>query len=152
MIIKSLMMSLTEDRAIFTNIVTEELMKRVQRLRSSPVILQELLHKRHELRITVVGEKIFSAEIINNSPVDWRRKQIQVVVYNLPDLIKSMCLQLVKKLGLRYGCIDMIVTPKNEYFFLEINPNGQYWFVEEKTGLMIGKSIAHLLMEGDDYR
>ena len=49
-------------------------------------------------------------------------------------------------MGLRYGCIDMIITPNNEYVFLEINPNGQWRFVEEQTGMSIGKTIAQLLV------
>jgi glutathione synthase/RimK-type ligase-like ATP-grasp enzyme len=41
----------------------------------------------------------------------------------LPDDIRNQILNLMKKLGLVFGCIDMIVTPNDEYFFLEINPS-----------------------------
>jgi D-alanine-D-alanine ligase-like ATP-grasp enzyme len=49
-------------------------------------------------------------------------------------------------MGLRYGCIDMIVTPAGEHVFLEVNPNGQWYFVQLKTGLKIAEAIADLLV------
>jgi len=52
---------------------------------------------------------------------------------------------LVEKLGLVFGCIDMIVTPRGEFIFLEINPNGQWLWIEELTGLPISEAIANTL-------
>lgn len=48
--------------------------------------------------------------------------------------------------GLRYGAIDMIVTPGGEYIFLEINPNGQWYFVQLQSEAEIADAIAELLM------
>ncbi len=64
----------------------------------------------------------------------------------LPKSVEEMCFGLLSRLGLRYGCIDIIVSPDGEYHFLEINPNGQWGFVEQKAGLPIGKAITHLFM------
>ena len=57
-------------------------------------------------------------------------------------------IQLVEQLGLCYGAIDMVVTPDGRYVFLEINPNGQYLWIEEETGLPISDAICDLLMTG----
>jgi glutathione synthase/RimK-type ligase-like ATP-grasp enzyme len=131
MVIKTLMLSPMENKVIFTNKVTEELMSKIERLKSSPVILQRIIPKKYELRITVVGENVFPARIISGNKIDWRRSKIKAERYTLPEPIKVKCLWLIKRLGLRYGCIDMIVTPEDQYYFLEINPNGQWEFIEE---------------------
>ena len=55
-------------------------------------------------------------------------------------------MQLVEKLGLCYGAIDMVLTPDGRYVFLEINPNGQYLWIELATGLPISDAICSLLM------
>ena len=51
--------------------------------------------------------------------------------------------------GLDYGAADLIVTPDGRYVFLEVNPNGQYGWVENMTGMPIGSAIADQLMEFD---
>ncbi|MBI2632871.1 MAG: hypothetical protein HYW78_00570 [Parcubacteria group bacterium] len=147
MVIKTLALNPTENSTIYTNKVTEELMLKIERLKSSPVILQKLVPKKHELRITVVGERIFPARIESDSEIDWRRSKIKIQEYNLPKSIEIKCFQLLEALGLRYGCIDMMVTPANQHVFLEINPNGQWEFIEEQTGMPIGQAIAHLLIK-----
>jgi glutathione synthase/RimK-type ligase-like ATP-grasp enzyme len=56
----------------------------------------------------------------------------------------------VKRLGLCYGAIDMVLTPDGRYVFLEINPNGQYLWIENLTGLHISDAICALLTTGLD--
>lgn len=51
-------------------------------------------------------------------------------------------------MGLCYGAIDMVVTPDERYVFIEINPNGQYLWVEQATGLPISDAICDLLING----
>ena len=53
---------------------------------------------------------------------------------------------LVRRLGLAYGAIDLVLTPDGRYVFLEINPNGQYLWIEQLTGLPISEAIAEWLM------
>ena len=47
--------------------------------------------------------------------------------------------------GLRYGAIDLIVTPEGRIVFLELNPTGQYLWIEQATGLPISLALAELL-------
>jgi glutathione synthase/RimK-type ligase-like ATP-grasp enzyme len=47
---------------------------------------------------------------------------------------------------LDFGAIDIILTPDDEYVFLEINQSGQWMWVQNQTGLMIGEAIAELLI------
>lgn len=134
---------------------SEELLAELDRFNCCPVILQEYIPKKVELRITIVGEKVFTCSIDSQSGdrrtrEDWRTSDTPLTheVYRLPTDIEQKCLQLCKKLGLNYGCIDMIVTPEDEYVFLEINPLGQWLWVELETGLPISEAIADLLIAG----
>jgi glutathione synthase/RimK-type ligase-like ATP-grasp enzyme len=67
----------------------------------------------------------------------------------LPAAIEEKCVALTQRLGLRFGCIDMIVTPEDKYVFLEINPNGQWRWVQELTGMPIAEAIADLLIHAE---
>ena len=120
-----------------------------------PVILQAYVPKRLELRITVVGQQVFAAEIhsqhTHHTRYDWRRydyDQTPHFEHELPAEIASQCVRLVERLNLQYGAIDMILTPDGRYVFIEINPNGQYLWIEQKTGLPISDAICDLLISG----
>ena len=46
------------------------------------------------------------------------------------------------RLGLIYGAIDLRQTPAGDYVFLEVNPAGQWLFVEQRTGQPISEAIS----------
>ncbi|GAA0827923.1 MvdC/MvdD family ATP grasp protein [Streptosporangium amethystogenes subsp. fukuiense] len=124
-------------------------------LRFSPVIVQQYVPKRLELRVTVVGRQVFAAEIhsqtSNRARVDWRWYDLGVTphhVHRLPDEIADRCLAMTERLGLAYGALDLVLTPDGRYVFLEINPNGQWLWIEELTGLPISEALCDLLLEG----
>ena len=52
----------------------------------------------------------------------------------------------------QYGAIDMIVTPQGEHVFLELNPNGQFGWIQERTGLPLYEAMADLLISGKEER
>ena len=140
--------------ARFTQRVTRRDVGYADTIRYAPMIFQAYVPKRVELRITVVGERVFAAEIhsqkANRTRVDWRRYDMTHTPHyphTLPDAVERGCLELVRRLGLRYGAIDMVLTPDGRYVFLEINPNGQYLWIETITGLPISDAICDLLVE-----
>jgi hypothetical protein len=139
----------------YTEVVSKRDVGYAHSVRYCPVIFQAYVPKRLELRITVVGQQVFAAEIhsqeTNHTRHDWRRYDHCKTPYfrhELPPEIEQRCVQLVEKLGLCYGAIDMILTPDGRYVFLEINPNGQYLWIEFATGLPISDAICDLLISG----
>jgi hypothetical protein len=121
-------------------------------LRFCPVIVQAYVPKCVELRITVVGSEIFACEIHSQvtyrTKHDWRRYDLAHTphyIHDLPPEIGERCRLLVTMLGLCYGAIDMVLTPDGRYVFLEINPSGQFGWIEDITGLPISAAIAQLL-------
>ena len=121
-------------------------------LRFGPVILQAMVPKRIELRVTVVGDRVFAAEIHSQqrarTRLDWRRYDLARTphrVHALPQDVAQRSAALTRRLGLLYGAIDLVLTPDGHYVFLEINPNGQFHWIEHLTGLPISDALADLL-------
>jgi glutathione synthase/RimK-type ligase-like ATP-grasp enzyme len=132
--------SLSDEKsyATYTSLLDEVLLSNDASLSSSPGIYQTMVPKQFELRITVIGQSVFAAKIDSqiegNYLTDWRANQTTgrmfCPVYELPPAIEAKCLHLMSRLGLVFGCIDMIVTPDDQYVFLEVNEMGQFLFLE----------------------
>jgi glutathione synthase/RimK-type ligase-like ATP-grasp enzyme len=118
----------------------------------SPTQLQEYVEKAFELRITVIGEKVFAVKIdsqVNEeTKIDWRlhTKMNPHSIFELPSKIENFCVDFLKEQGLVYGAMDFIVTPKDEYYFLENNPFGQYLWLEIETNVPLTEEICNLLI------
>jgi glutathione synthase/RimK-type ligase-like ATP-grasp enzyme len=139
-----------------TRLIEQADVDRLDSVRFAPVVFQEFVAG-IDLRITVVGDKIFAAQIDARNtpyPVDMRMVvgEADVQVANLPPKVRNAILKLQRRLGLYYGAIDMRVTDSGEYFFLEVNPAGQWLFVEHRTGLPISQAVADLLTGLADSR
>ena len=65
---------------------------------------------------------------------------------DLPSDVEKFCLALVHSYGLRFGAIDLIVTPRGDWVFLELNPNGQWVWIEQLTGLPIASALVDELL------
>ena len=123
----------------------------------APVIFQEFVPAEVDLRITVVGEQFFAAEVHSQEldyPLDFRLfletgPGVRMSPTELPSEIEDGLLRLLKSVGLRYGAIDMRRTPDGRHVFLEVNPAGQWRFVEEVTGQPITAAMATLLTDLD---
>jgi hypothetical protein len=138
--------------ARYTEPVTTRDIGYVEAVRLAPAIFQASVDKRVELRITVVGERVFPVEIHSQDAArtrgDWRRYDLGLTphrLHALPEEVSRRCTQLVRRLGLAYGAIDMILTPEGRYVFIEINPNGQFLWIEQLVNAGIGEAIAEHL-------
>lgn len=102
-----------------------------------PCFFQHYVPKRHELRVTVIGDALFAARIHSQddprTATDCRdmAAEIRYEAATLPAEIARRCLDFVHSYGLTYGALDLIVTPAGEHVFLENNPVGQFLFVEQ---------------------
>jgi glutathione synthase/RimK-type ligase-like ATP-grasp enzyme len=102
-----------------------------------PCFFQHHVAKRHEVRATVIGDRLFAARIHSQddprTATDWRdmSAEIRYEAERLPALIERRCLDFVHSYGLTFGALDLIVTPAGDYVFLENNPVGQFLFVEQ---------------------
>ena len=153
-IIKPIKSGLIEDNSKSKVVFTNQLKSRPnskERIESAPNYLQSLIIKKYDVRVIVVGEKVFATLIHSQNDmetqVDWRRGEniLQHTKFELPDDIKEKCVELLKALNLRFGAMDFILDANNELVFLEVNPNGQWAWIEKQTGYEISNEIVNLL-------
>ena len=144
------------DAYVLTEVVANRDVAHADAVRYCPVTVQPYVDKRIELRVTVVGDRVFPVALdsqwTNHTRHDWRRGDHhhgRYAVHDLPPAETQRCAELVRRLGLRFGAIDLILTPGGRYVFLEINPNGAWLWMQRTTGLPIGEAICDLLMAGE---
>ena len=115
----------------------------------APVIYQREVRKAYDVRATVIGDRVFAVAIYSQdheeTEVDWRsgtRLDLRHEAIELPADIVDKCRALARKLDLRYGAIDLIADQDGNHWFLEINPNGQWAWIERRTGLPLASAIV----------
>ena len=130
---------------IFTNQLREDHILNLDDYDLTPCIYQNRIEKDYEVRVTVVGNKIFSARVNSQddeqTKLDWRKKKLKFQQTEIPKSIELKCIELVKRLELKFGAIDLIKDKNDNFVFLEINPNGQWAWIEMDTGLQISDAI-----------
>ena len=137
------------NQAIFTSALVPGDLEDLSGLALAPVIFQENVVKSSDIRVTVIGNDVFAAEILSqsreSSNVDWRATDdpdLEHRPHELPSTLVRQCLSLVSNLGLAFGALDFALTPDGTYVFFEINPNGEWLWLEDQLGLPISDRIA----------
>jgi hypothetical protein len=130
--------TLDERYTLFTTQLAEDQLRDDEAISSCPAIYQRKVEKRYELRVTCMDEVCFAARLDSQdrdgTRTDWRADFSRPLIprfVELPRRIEQLCIALLKRMGLAFGCIDLIVTPDDEYVFLEVNEMGQFLWVEE---------------------
>ena len=144
-----------EENVVFTNRVDPENLASLDGLRYSPMIFQEMGPKQLELRVTVVGNKVFAASIDSQqseqSEVDWRRQGNQLAPswqpFDFPKKEAEKLLKLASWFGLNYAATDYILTPEGDLVFLELNAAGEWWWLQLYAGQDVASAIAEVLVE-----
>jgi len=118
-------------------------------VRRAPMILQREIAKRADLRIVVVDDVIFATRIKSQAheetEVDWRRGERLDLAHEpttLPEDVAAACVAITRALGLRFSAIDIVEDRSGDFWFLEANPNGQWAWIEQRTGAPITAAIV----------
>ena len=141
------------DHAIFTTRVAPEDLSADSAIQACPIIFQNRIRTQFDLRVTVVGSQIFAARIIvrdrTEMDVDWRKIDPARVYYQrhlLPRELEAKCSKLVAAFDLMYGALDFVVTSEGEHVFLELNPTGQWGWIERALKMPITNAILDTLV------
>jgi ATP-grasp ribosomal peptide maturase len=116
---------------------------------------QERIHKYRDVRATVVGDHVYAADLFCDDPdipLDWRAdySKIRYERTKLPAQVEASLLTLTRQLGLRFCAADFIVDTDERYYFVDLNPNGEWGWIEHAVGLPIAAAVAELLAEGQE--
>ncbi len=153
-IAKPLKQSLLEDKpgpdsVIYTNTIRSFSDIDKDELYAAPVIFQRKIPKQFDLRVTIVEKSVFSVAIksqeFERTQTDWRHSSVTELeheIFALPNQIEEQCREIVGRLGLRYGAIDLVLDTFGKFWFLECNPNGQWAWIENRTSLPIAAAIV----------
>lgn len=138
-----------QERVIFTTRLEHLNDSDEDAIAAAPFIVQTEIKKQYDVRVTVVGSQFFATAIRSQeheeTTVDWRkgsRPDLKHERIKLPREVEEQCAALMKRLYLRYGAIDFICDQQGKLWFLEINPNGQWAWIENLTGYPIAAAIV----------
>lgn len=125
-----------------------------QTIKLCPSYLQQYIHRDYDVRVIVIGTEVYAFSIRladgNTDFIDWRAEEAPLKYEHvvIPEDVSRMCQCLVKKMNLSFGAIDLIKGIDGNYYFLEINPNGQWAWLEAETGVRLSDKIVDLLKHG----
>lgn len=137
---------------LYTHLLTEEDLAELAGVEHTLHMFQAYIHKQHEVRLTVVGDRMFAAAIHAGSEgaqVDFRGDYPSLCfeVIDTPGSVAGGVTAFMHRFGLTYGAFDFAVDAAGVWWLLECNAGGQYAFVEKRTGLPISAAIADLLQK-----
>jgi MvdD family ATP-grasp ribosomal peptide maturase len=144
------------ESVVFTNVINEEKLEELDTLLYCPMQFQKKIEKKKELRVTIVGRDVYAFEIDSQqsekAKIDWRKDGVNLIdkwiPTELPTDIEAKLLELLDVYHVDYGAIDIIVSPEDEYYFIEINAAGEFFWLDNLTEEnQISKSIADLLCD-----
>lgn len=139
-------------RIAYTERVTAPMLDQLDGIATTAHQFQQWVDKAFEVRVVVVGTNHFAVAIHAGSPeshIDWRADypSLSYEVVTPPADVGNGIAALMARLGLRYGALDFAVDHDGRWWFLEVNPGGQYGWLEQQAGIGVTAAIADLLTE-----
>jgi len=144
-----------QDEFVFSVHLDEPPSEDDESLKVCPTIFQEPLLPKTDYRVTVIGDSVLPVRIEGmdeiDVPVDWRtlKDEVQFVEDDLPEHIEELCRSYVAQNGLVFGAIDLVKFD-DEFVFLEINPNGEWGWLQKPWGVPIAENLTDYLVNHDD--
>lgn len=113
---------------------------------SAPMIVQEEIRSKTDIRVTVIGNEVFAVEVLSNGTGidgDWRtvqRESLEYVSIDLPSSVEFACRELMSQLDLTFGAIDLI-RANDVFYFVEINPTGEWAWLQSELRDLAGAFV-----------
>lgn len=123
-------------------------------VRGTAHLFQQRVRKNADVRVTVIGREVFAVRISTDDGdgglLDWRQDYDRhtYTVIELPHSVVTRIHQLLDRFGLHYGAVDFAETPEGDLVLLELNPNGQFAWLADATGLPMAAAMANVLEKG----
>lgn len=140
---------------MFTRLVSNEneISENADSIQCCPTLFQQYINKNFDIRVAVFGDKLFAFEIHSQehelSKLDFRGISPHLIehkLHNLPTEIENRILDFVRKQGLIFSSLDLVLTNDGTYYFLENNPNGQWLWLEFLTKVDLTSQMIRLLV------
>ncbi len=120
-------------------------------------LFQQKIEKDYELRVFFLNGTCYSMAIFSQADeqtsVDFRRYNFEepnrTVPYQLPSNVEQSIVQLMDKMQLKTGSIDIVRSRQGAYYYLECNPVGQFGMVSKPCNYYLEREIASFLTQND---
>jgi len=141
--------TMSGENLISTMVIEEDTLENISDITYCPMIFQPYVEKTYELRIVYIAGDFFTGKINNSDHVDWRSAQEDYFwsAYELPPDVKTGLASMMEEMGLYIGAIDMIRGKDGKYYFLEVNPQGEWGMLQKELGFPIAERIADNLIK-----
>lgn len=115
-------------------------------------LFQEWVEHDYAVRAAAVDGQVFASAIHASSPgahTDWRTdySSLRYEPAEIPPDITRGVRSLMASLHLRFGVLDFLVRPDGSWVYLEINPNGQWAWIDD-LATVTAPAIADALVKG----
>ncbi|MFJ3229335.1 RimK family alpha-L-glutamate ligase [Streptomyces sp. NPDC086783] len=128
-----------------TKRVSKELLTNEASMKLCPVIYQELIPGSKHIRAHVFGDQVLAA-LLESDDLDWRPDlRIPCRQFVLPGQVQANLKNVLRQLNLSMGIFDLKLTDEGEYVWIEVNPQGQFLFIEGMCGLPLTRAMAAFL-------
>jgi glutathione synthase/RimK-type ligase-like ATP-grasp enzyme len=144
-----------QDEFVFSVHLEEPPSEDDESLKVCPTIFQESLLPKTDYRVTVIGDTVLPVRIEGvdeaDVPVDWRtlKDEVQFIEDTLPESVEELCRNYVAQNGLVFGAIDLVKVG-GEFVFLEINPNGEWGWLQKPWDVPIAQNLTDYLTAHDN--
>lgn len=141
--------TMSGENLISTMVIEQETLENLSGMIYCPMIFQPYIDKEYELRIMYVDGEFYTGKINNSENADWRvsHKDYFWTAYELPADIRTNLTSMMKEMGLYTGAIDMIRGKDGKYYFLEVNPQGEWGMLQKELEFPIAERIADNLIK-----
>lgn len=132
----------------------EDIRRRIKESKEGACFLQDRIHRRYDVRLNVLPHVAVGAKInlatLPSGEVDWRPTTMDHVheIIDAPPDIEAKCRAMLSGLSIPWGAFDFIVDDNGKWWFLECNPNGQWLWIQQKTGANLARHFANELASG----
>lgn len=134
---------------VYTSVVSQDDVDNPDMLVTCPTLFQEQIEKSLDIRVCVVDEALHAVgmkriPLSGFADVDIRADNFRNVIHGKVLLPPDVCCKLVRLVhsyGLRFAAIDLVMTSDGSYVFLELNPNGQWAWLDLLGAADIAKSF-----------
>ena len=135
-----------------TRLWQDEDLSRLEQLPLAPTIFQEFVDGPADIRVTIARDEQFAARIASSSSrigIDSRLDlDVPARACDLPSDVSASLDALMRGLGLSFATIDLKLDAQGDHYFLEVNPQGQFLYIEILTGQPISAAVARTLVNG----
>lgn len=136
----------SQGQLLYTQFFDESNLNIDHSVKVSPAIYQEYIEGVCHIRLNIFGADCY-AGMIQSTELDWRPNlNVPICKWSVPCDLSNRIQLILKNLSLEMGVIDIKLTSEGEYVWLEINPQGQFLFLEPLTGTPYTEIFAKYLI------